>query len=137
MALQDIELIRQLYEALNNRDIDGVVELVHEDMVAHVGPGMPWSGSYYGPVGFRNFIHEFLDYVELRVETDSLVEAGPLIAQVGRVVGRAHATGIPFSFDEIHLWGVRDGKVSVFRNYSDFDEQRRVLAADLELTPDR
>ena len=135
MSQQDLEVIRSLYDAFGSNDLDGVIALLAEDMVAYAGPGMPWSGTYYGPIGFRNFLETIREYVDLTIETDSLIDTGPVIAQVGRTVGRSLANGTAFSFDEIHLWSVRDGKVVVFRNYSDFEEQRRVLGDDLELTP--
>ena len=100
-------------------------------MVAHVAEGMPWSGSYYGPEGFRRFLEILDEHVEFIIETDSLIDTGPVVAQVGRTVGQARATGIRYAFDEFHLWAVKDGKVVMFRNYSDIDEQRRVLFSDL------
>jgi len=127
----DVEVVRKLYAAFNRKDLDGVLALLSDAVVAHVAPGMPWSGSYYGPEGFRRFLETNLEYVELSIETDSLVDTGPVIVQVGRSTGYARDSGTAFSFDEVHFWGVQDGKIVAFRNYSDIDEQRRVLASDL------
>ena len=131
MSQADVELVRTLYDAFDDRDWDGVVELLGDSMVAHVAPGMPWSGSFYGPEGFRRFLEIIDEYVELSIETDSLLDTGPVVAQVGRTTGYARASGTRFSFNEIHFWGVKDGKIVAFRNYSDIDEQRRVLSSDL------
>jgi ketosteroid isomerase-like protein len=131
MSQGDVEVVRTLYEAFENKDVDGVIILLGEEMVAHVAPGVPWSGSYYGRDGFRRFLEIIDEYVDLSIETDSLIDTGPVVAQVGRTTGYARSSGTRFSFDEIHFWGVRDGKIVAFRNYSDIDEQRRVLASDL------
>jgi len=131
LAQEDIEIVRTLYAAFNRNDRDGVIALLGNAMVAHVAEGMPWSGSYYGPDGFRRFLEVLDEHVEFIVETDSLIDTGPVVAQVGRTSGYARATGIRYSFDEIHFWAVNDGKVVMFRNYSDIDEQRRVLFSDL------
>ena len=131
MSEADVELVRTLYDAFDDRDWDGVIGLLGDSMVAHVAPGMPWSGSYYGPEGFRRFLEIIDEYVELSIETDSLIDTGPVVAQVGRSTGYARTTGTRFSFDEIHFWEVKDGKIVAFRNYSNIDEQRRVLASDL------
>jgi ketosteroid isomerase-like protein len=131
LSQADVELVRTLYDAFESKDLDGVVELLGDDMVAHVAPGVPWSGSYYGPEGFRRFLEIIDEYVELSIETDSLIDTGPVVAQVGRSTGYARTTGTRFSFDEIHFWEVKDGKIVAFRNYSNIDEQRRVLASDL------
>ena len=131
MSQADVELVLTLNDAFDDRDWDGVVELLGDSMVAHVAPGMPWSGSYYGPEGFRRFLEIIDEYVELSIETESLLDTGPVVAQVGRTTGYARASGTRFSFNEIHFWGVKDGKIVAFRNYSDIDEQRRVLSSDL------
>ena len=131
MSQGDVEVVRTLYDAFNRKDRDGVIALLGDTMVAHVAEGMPWSGSYYGPEGFRRFLEILDEYVDFIIETDSLIDTGPVVAQVGRTVGQARATGIRYSFDEFHLWAVKDRKVVVFRNFSDIDEQRRVLFSDL------
>jgi ketosteroid isomerase-like protein len=131
LSQEDVELVRTLYDAFNRKDRDGVIALLGDSMVAHVADGMPWSGSYHGPEGFRRFLEIMDEHVEFIVETDSLIDTGPVIAQVGRTTGYARATGIKYSFDEIHFWAVKDGKVVMFRNYSDIEEQRRVLFSDL------
>jgi ketosteroid isomerase-like protein len=131
LSQADIELVRTLYTAFNRKDLEGVLGLLGDAMVAHIAPGMPWSGSYHGPEGFRRFLEIIDEYVDLSVETDSLLDTGPVIAQVGRTTGYARESGTRFSFNEVHFWGVQDGKIVAFRNYSDINEQRRVLAKDL------
>jgi len=84
LAQEDIEIVRTLYAAFNRNDRDGVIALLGNAMVAHVAEGMPWSGSYYGPDGFRRFLEILDEHVEFIVETDSLIDTGPVVAQVGR-----------------------------------------------------
>ena len=134
MSEADVEIVRILYDAFDSKDLDSVVGLLADDMVATVAPGVPWSGTYYGPEGFRRFLEIIDEYVELSIETDSLTDTGSAVRQVGRTTGHAHVSRTVFSFDEVHLWGVRDGKIVSFSNSSDIDEQRRVLAPDLEFS---
>jgi len=108
-----------------------VVDLLGDDMVTEAAPGVPWSGTYYGPEGFRRFLEIIDEYVELTIETDSLIDTGTEVRQEGRTTGYARVSGTLFSFDEVHIWRVKDGKIVAFSNYSDIDEQRRVLAPDL------
>src|SRR4051794_36624746 len=101
-AMSDEDVIRSLYDAFDRGDLESVESLVSGAMEVQAGPGrppgLPWSGAYYGPVGFRNFLEIIREYVDLRVETDSIRKVGPVIIQVGRAVGRAHASGVNFSF---------------------------------------
>ena len=132
MSQEDVEVVRSLYDALDSWDIDAVVALVADDMVAELAPGVPWSGVYHGPDGLRRLLETIDEYVQLTIETDTLIDAGDFVAQMGRSTGTARLTGVRFAFNEIHHWRVRDGKIVSFRNYSDIAEQRRVLAADIE-----
>jgi uncharacterized protein len=134
LSQEDVELVRALYDAFDSKDLGGVVSLMGDDMVATVLPGVPWSGVYHGPEGFRSFLETIADYVELSIETDSLVDTGGEIRQEGRTTGYTHVSGILFSFEEVHIWRVKDGKIVAFSNHSDIEEQRRVLAADLEIS---
>ena len=102
MSQADVELVRTLYDAFDDRDWDGVVELLGDSMVAHAAPGMPWSGSYHGPEGFRRFLEIMDEHVEFIVETDSLIDTGPVVAQVGRTIGYARATRIRYSFESVY-----------------------------------
>jgi len=83
LSQEDVELVRILYDAFDSKDLDGVVSVLGDDMVANVAPGVPWSGTYYGPEGFRRFLEIIDEYVELNIETDSLLEVGSEIRQVG------------------------------------------------------
>jgi ketosteroid isomerase-like protein len=134
LSEENVELVRVLYDAFDSKDLDSVVSLKSDDMVAHVAPGVPWSGTYHGPEGFRRFLETIDEYVELSIETGALLDSGSEVKQVGRSTGYARVSGTVFSFDEVHIWGVKDGEIVSFSNHSDIDEQRRVLAPDLELT---
>lgn len=134
MSEEAVEMVRVLYDAFDSKDLDSVVSLLGDDMVANVAPGMPWSGTYHGPEGFRRFLEVIDEYVEVSIETDSLVDAGAEVRQVGHSTGFARVSGTIFYFDEVHVWRVKDGKIVAFSNHSDIDEQRRVLAPDLEVS---
>src|SRR6476660_6031741 len=134
LSEEDVELVRTLYDAFDSKELDGVVALLADDMITEAALGVPWSGTYHGPEGFRRFLEIIDEYVELTIETDSVVDTGSAVRQQGRSTGYARLSGTVFSFDEVHIWHVRDGKIVSFRNYSDIDNQRRVLAPDLEFS---
>ena len=104
-----------------------MLDSLSEDVVAVVGDGLPWSGTFHGREGFRHLLDAVAGEVQLAFETDEFIDAGQDVAQIGFGVGEVHVTGRRFNVREIHVWGLREGKVVSFRDYSDTAEQRRIL----------
>jgi ketosteroid isomerase-like protein len=127
MTQANIDLIRTIYDAFDSGDHDAVLEHVDDDIEVIATEGLPWSGHYYGREGAADFMRIIEDHVQVSVETDELIDSGSSVAQVGRLIGHAHNTGLPFDTREIHIWTLRRGKVVTFQNYIDSRAQREAL----------
>jgi uncharacterized protein len=127
MSQLNVDVIRSVYDALESQDLDGVLEHVDNDVRIFATEGLPWSGTYDGPSGVEEFIRTVEEHVRLSIETAELIDSGESVAQFGRTVGEAHATGHQFDLREIHVWTLRAGKVISFQNYVDRAGQRRAL----------
>jgi len=137
MSQLNVDVVRSVYDAFESRDLDGVLAHVDDDVEVVATEGLPWSGRYYGTDGFADFISAVEDHVRLSIETDELIESGESVAQIGRIVGQVHESGTHFSTREIHIWGLRAGKVVSFQNYVDTRAQRAALGLpEEEPTPD-
>ena len=127
MSQQNVDVVRSIYDAFESGDVDEVLDSLSEDVVAFVADGLPWSGTFHGREGFRKLLDAVEGQVQLAFETDEFIDAGEDVAQIGHGVGEVHVSGKRFNVREIHIWGVHDGKVVSFREYSDTAEQRRSL----------
>jgi uncharacterized protein len=135
MSQVNVEVVRSVYDAFESRDMESVLQHVGPDVRVLATDGLPWSGTYSGHDGFEEFIRNVEDHVRLSIETEELVDSGSSVAQIGRSIGEVHATGTHFDLREVHVWGLRDGKIVSFQNYIDTQAQRRALGLPDEEAP--
>ena len=127
MSQANVDLVRSLYDALESGENDSVVALIDDETVAYVADGLPWSGTYHGKQGFLELLKILDAHVQFAFETDEVIDARDSVVQIGHAVGEVMLSGRRFNFREVHVWGVREGRIVSLRNYSDFEEQRRQL----------
>lgn len=119
MSLEDIEIVRDQFEAVNERDFERATDHYSEDVVLIVPPAesAPEPGTYEGKeaVGewfgnwFRAFRRDYhFEIVEAR-------ELGDLILIVARHGGKGRASGIEVRGELSYLYRVKDGKVAHLR----------------------
>jgi ketosteroid isomerase-like protein len=135
MTQANIELIQTIYDALDSGDHDSVLDHVDDDIEVIATEGLPWSGHYYGREAAADFLRSIEEHVQVSIETDELIDSGTSVAQVGRLIGHAHNTGLSFDTREIHIWTLRRGKVVTFQNYIDSRAQREALGLSPEEPP--
>ena len=124
MSEENVEIVRQLYEAWNRDDIEW--ELAHTDpdwefQLHRAIPGM--DRVYRGPDGLRKFRKGWRDLWEtLTVEVDQIIDVDE-----DRVLGLVHLRGtgrdgIDLAIEYAHLITIRDGRpwrVQGFLDWSD------------------
>lgn len=108
--MSDIDVVRDIYEAMVARDIGRVLELIDESCVITQDPRLPWGGHYDGHDGFAAFGAALTGTIASVVTTEAMFTADGEVIQVGRTRGTVVATGAPFDVAEVHRWTVRDGK---------------------------
>ena len=114
MSRENVELLRQGYEALNRAFASGedVLPIIREgtdpDLVVEMGV---LEGTFHGPEGFKDFIEGQLAIIEdLRSDPEEFIEAGDRVVVPFRLSGRARSTGIPIEYHYVHLWTLRGGR---------------------------
>lgn len=124
MAEQDaVEVVKGAYEAFGRRDIAGLLDMMTED-VDWQTPGSPDAIPYAGPRRGRKEVEGFFSKL---AETEDITNFEPreFIAQGDKVVvlgnykGRVLANSREFDLDWLHVFTVRGGKVSGFREFVD------------------
>ena len=117
MSQENVELGRQLIDALNRRDLDAFLELMDADVEAH-SRLVVMEGGYHGHAGVRRWwdhlLGVFPDYAMEVVEARDL---GGLTLAAVRV--RAHGAGSGTPGEET-VWNVtewRDGKAVWWSNH--------------------
>lgn len=109
---QNVEIVRRLQAAWDRRDVDAVLELVHEEAEWH--PALTAGGLegtvFRGPAGIRSYLRQLDEvWAELTSHVEELRDLGEgrvlMLARlhaIGRESGAAvdHPTGLLFTIED-------------------------------------
>jgi ketosteroid isomerase-like protein len=133
VSQEDVEVVRDQFEAVNERDFQRAMDHYAEDVVLEVPPAesAPNPGTYEGKkaVGewFGDWFRAFRrDY---RFELDEARELGDLVFIVATHGGSGRASGVEVQGQLSYLYRVRDGKVVHVRIFPTPEEALETAAA--------
>ena len=117
MSRENVELARRCVDAFNERDLDALLALMHED-VEGAPPLASIEGSYHGHVGIRRWWESlFSGLPDFTIEIVEVWDLGE--ATVAVLQNRAHGVSSE-ALVEQRLWLAgrwRDGKVAWWRTF--------------------
>lgn len=125
--MSNIEIIQELYGAFATDGLDRVLELCDAQCVVTQDEALPWGGRHHGLDGVATFGALLGGTIHSVVTSDELFEAGDRVIQYGRSRGTVLANGATFDMPEVHVWTLRDGKVTAADFYIDTPAMLRVL----------
>src|SRR4051812_5161553 len=129
MSEHDIESLRRIYYAFSLWDVDELVSDLAHDVEWTMPETLPWGGTRHGHDGVRAFASVSQDHVEGRwADPDDFLDAGDRLVVLGRMRGRAKATGRDYEVEFVHVWTMTDGVASRLRAY--FDTAPIIAALD-------
>jgi ketosteroid isomerase-like protein len=99
----------------------------------HEAEGMPYGGVYRGgeEVAQNVFGPIVEDIPDFAVTPEEFVASDSKVAVVVRYSGTAKATGNTLDLPAVHVWDVREGKVSRFRQFIDTVKFREAVPAEV------
>jgi uncharacterized protein len=125
--MSDPDVVRRAYEAMAERDLDRLVQLIHPDCVITQDPALPWGGRHVGHHGFAEFAAALTGTIDSAVTTDALFAADDEVIQVGRTRGTVRSNGVSFDIPEVHRWQTRDDQVIAAHFAIDTEAMLRAL----------
>jgi ketosteroid isomerase-like protein len=114
----DIEVVKAVFAAFAERDVETVLSLAHPDIefTAVTGEQAGRTEPYRGHSGMRQYFRDVADvWEELRLTPREFRPEGDFVLVTGKVSARSRARTISGSTGWI--WRVRDGKVVYVRVY--------------------
>ena len=119
----NIEILRQGYEAVNRGDLGAVLGIVDREVEIRDRPEAPDPAVYRGHEGALAAFDVSADtFEELRFLPEEFVAGGDHVVVVIRLLGRGRGSGVPVEDRVVHLWTMRDGKAVALQVYSDVDD---------------
>lgn len=128
--MSNIQIVEELYEAFETAGLDRVLELCDPGCVVTQDDALPWGGRFEGLDGVLTFGAALGGTIESVVTSAAMFEAGDQVIQYGRSRGTVLANGTAFDCPEVHVWTLRDGKVTAAEFYVDTPVMLRALAGE-------
>ena len=116
MSRENVEIVRQVFEAVERRDSAAALDLYDADFEWDVSR-VPWGdvagpGIHRGqdalPRVYREWHSAWANYEE---KLEELIDAGESVISVMTGRGRGRASGAEVEMSTTGVWTVRDGKV--------------------------
>jgi uncharacterized protein len=109
--MENIAIVREVYEAFERQDLEGLLNLTHPSCVVTQDPALPWGGKFKGHEGVTNFALLLMGTTSSSLTIGELFEADGKVIEVGRTTGTVIANGNAFDIPEVHVWTVKDYKI--------------------------
>lgn len=78
--------VEAMYAAGMAGDVRRLLACLHEDLVLHEPPQLPWGGVYHGPAGFQELFARASPYIDVAGATiESVIADGDRVASVMHV----------------------------------------------------
>jgi uncharacterized protein len=114
----DVDVVRRLFTAVEERDFDGLVACYSDDVEINEAAVLPWGGLWRGPEGVAAHAAAFMQtWGALQGPKEAQLDAQFLSDGEGTVCAvfrhRAHdtATGARFDAPEVGVYQVREDRV--------------------------
>jgi ketosteroid isomerase-like protein len=111
------EFIKRAYDAFARGDLEGAIAACAEDILWHVPGRGPLSRDYRGPDEVLGFFGHFMELSDgtFRVRVDDVLAKGDRVVVL--VTESARRGGRSWSSPQVHVWTVKHGKATSFRQY--------------------
>jgi ketosteroid isomerase-like protein len=117
----NVDLLEQLYGAFARGDIPTVLAAMDPQIEWTSAEGSPYRGTFIGPdaVLTNIFARMGSEWDDFRVEPTEHLDAGDNVVTLGRYSGTYKATGRGMNAAFAHVWTLRDGRITRYRQYVD------------------
>ncbi len=119
MSLENVEIVREGFEAFNSGAIERILAFADPDFEAIVPPELSAEpDTYRGHEGIRRYFQSFQDAMdEIRFEPERFWDAGSSVVADVRITAKGRQTAIPVVQRIAQVWRIRDGRALSVRSY--------------------
>jgi ketosteroid isomerase-like protein len=112
MSQENVEVVRKVHEAINDRNEAALLKLLDPDIVWVQNPNAPDPGKLYGHDGVRE-LRDVIDetFGDVSLQVDEFLDAGEVVVALGRMHARGKGSGVEVEEARAWVWSLRDGKV--------------------------
>ena len=132
---ENVQTVKDFFAAMGSGDKQRLLALSAED-IKWIIPGEDWplAGTHRGHAGLADVLQNASEKVETSFpEPPEFVAQGDRVMVVGVATGKIKATNKPFKDDWVFAITVRNGKLTIVREY--VDTQALARASEMDASP--
>jgi uncharacterized protein len=124
MSQENVEVIRQVFEAFNRGDLEGMLVHVAPDQEFYPsGRFMDTQPVYRGHDGYTEFWNGFqAAWERITISTERIEDLGDRVLVLGTFHGKGRESGVEASTKAAWLVTMKDGLIYINRSYAGWDE---------------
>jgi ketosteroid isomerase-like protein len=131
MSARNVETIRRLVEAFNDRDVDAMLADVDLDAELHPLRAELEAKVYRGHDGLREMLADFdEDWEFVQLDAEEFRDAGDVVVALGRLRARGRTSGVDLDVPMGFIWKVREGKGTYFKTFSEPADALRAVGLE-------
>nr|WP_293099806.1 nuclear transport factor 2 family protein [Okeania sp. SIO2F4] len=119
--MNNIDVIKRLYQAFSEGDIDSVSALLDPSIEWIESDGIPYGGVFKGYEAVLNGVFAKIgaEWDNFTAHVDEFIDAGDIVVTLGTDSAIYKATGKKMIAPTASIWTLKNGKVVKFRQYID------------------
>jgi uncharacterized protein len=119
--MTNLEIIQELYRAFREKDYDAFLQICTSDIEWIQNEGFPRGATRRGAEAVVDGVFKAFnqDWESWSFAIEQYLDAGETIVVIGNYTGRHRLSGKSFCSPAAHVYDLRDGKVSRFRQFTD------------------
>jgi uncharacterized protein len=120
MSQQNVDVVRQVHQALNARDRDALERLLDPEIVWVQNPNAPDPGSLHGHEGVRE-LGAMLDdaFEDVHLDVERFLDGGEAVVSLGQMHARGRGSQVEISESRAWVWWLSGGRVVRHQTFSD------------------
>ena len=118
MAEENVEIVRRVYETVEARGVEGLLEFATDDVVWISDPRFPGGGRKSGKEEVRRWLAEIWIYDEISIDVEEIIDLDDRALTITRFHG-VSADAPPVDWLWCHLFAFRDGLISQMQAFLD------------------
>lgn len=124
MSQENVDSLRQAYEAFSSGDLERILTFAHPDFEAVVPPELSAEpDTYRGHDGIRRYFESFEDAMdEIQFQPERFWDAGESVVAVVLLTAKGRQTSIRVEQRIAQVWTILDGKAIGLRTYPSLSE---------------
>jgi len=120
-SIDNVEIVRGLYEAFAAGDSEYILNVIHPDVVWIESDGIPYGGTFKGRDAVFAGVFGAIgtEWDNFTASVDEYIDAGDRVITLGVDSGTYKATGKSMTASAASIWTLEEGKIIKFVQYID------------------